>query len=75
MGTIRFARRLTPRLAFERSFSASSAMAQPQIPSISLNDGHRIPVLGFGSYQVGEDACLWALKAGYRLLDTATYYR
>lgn len=45
----------------------------------TLNDGHTIPALGFGTFQAadGEEAyqsTLDALKAGYRHIDTAAIY-
>jgi diketogulonate reductase-like aldo/keto reductase len=45
-----------------------------------LNNSVRIPALGFGTYKTQpgretEDAVSFALKTGYRLIDTATYYR
>lgn len=43
-----------------------------------LPDGGRIPLLGFGTWQIkGDDArqaVRWALEAGYRHLDTAAVY-
>lgn len=46
--------------------------------SVTLNNGIEIPMVGFGVYQVSDDdtekAVLAALKAGYRLLDTAAIY-
>jgi len=48
------------------------------IPDIRLNDGHTIPQLGFGTYQIppGETASAaeTALETGYRHLDTAEMY-
>lgn len=48
------------------------------IPTVTLNDGHSIPGIGFGTYPlVGEDgyrAIRTALDAGYRLLDSAVNY-
>lgn len=45
----------------------------------TLNTGAKIPLVGFGVYQVPpaqtKQAVLEALKAGYRLIDTAEYYR
>lgn len=45
---------------------------------IKLNDGHAMPILGFGVYQIPLEetkaAVLEALKDGYRSLDTAQYY-
>ena len=49
------------------------------IPDIKLNDGTTIPQLGFGVWQVPDDeaqpAVRKALKAGYRLIDTAEAYK
>jgi 2,5-diketo-D-gluconate reductase A len=48
------------------------------IPQLSLNDGNSIPQLGFGVYKIPEsetaDAVLTALDAGYRHIDTASFY-
>ncbi|GAA1986711.1 aldo/keto reductase [Kitasatospora viridis] len=45
---------------------------------ITLNNGVRMPILGFGVYQIPADeterAVTEALAAGYRLLDTAAAY-
>ena len=47
-------------------------------PAITLNDGHHIPQLGFGTYQVPpEDTAATvrtALEIGYRHIDTAQMY-
>ena len=45
----------------------------------TLNNGIKIPVLGFGVYKTAkgtetEQAVLWALEAGYRHIDTASFY-
>lgn len=48
------------------------------IPQITLNDGNTIPQLGFGVWQVPDDEVTspvtQAIKAGYRLIDTAQGY-
>ena len=48
------------------------------VPSLACNDGNNIPQLGFGVFQVSPedttDAVLHALRAGYRLIDTAAMY-
>jgi 2,5-diketo-D-gluconate reductase A len=48
------------------------------IPTIELNDGARIPQLGFGVYKVAPDetadAVRTALDIGYRHIDTAAMY-
>jgi 2,5-diketo-D-gluconate reductase A len=45
---------------------------------VSLNDGHTMPQLGFGVWQVPDDqaqgAVATALEAGYRSIDTARIY-
>jgi 2,5-diketo-D-gluconate reductase A len=47
-------------------------------PALSLNDGVRIPQLGFGTWQtpaeVAAAAVSAALAVGYRLIDTASIY-
>jgi 2,5-diketo-D-gluconate reductase A len=45
-------------------------------PTVRLNDGVAMPVLGFGTWQVTEeDAFHAALEVGYRSIDTAAIYR
>ena len=48
------------------------------VPTITLNDGITIPQLGFGVWQVQDDAAtpavLKALEVGYRHIDTAAIY-
>ncbi len=48
------------------------------VPNLPLNDGHEIPQVGFGVFQVPReetvDAALHALKTGYRSIDTAAMY-
>ncbi len=46
---------------------------------VKLNNGVIMPILGLGTWQMRsgretEEAVLWALKAGYRLIDTAQFY-
>src|SRR6478609_8947776 len=53
-------------------------MGMTQIPNLTLNDGHTIPQLGFGVFQVPpKDTARitgQALEAGYRHIDTAEMY-
>ncbi|KZM49780.1 aldo/keto reductase [Labrenzia sp. OB1] len=46
---------------------------------VELNNGTRMPWLGLGVFQMSDDearqACLHALDAGYRSLDTAAVYK
>ena len=48
------------------------------VPSLDLNDGNRLPQLGFGVFQVPAEETAetlsHALKTGYRLIDTAAAY-
>lgn len=48
------------------------------VPLITLNDGHQIPQLGFGTYQVPPEETAQtvrtAVEIGYRHIDTAQMY-
>ena len=49
------------------------------IPSVTLNNGVEMPLLGFGVYQIRDaDECersvYEAIHTGYRLIDTAAAY-
>lgn len=48
--------------------------------NIVLNNGMEMPILGFGVYQISdaeecERSVYEALRAGYRLIDTASAYQ
>ena len=49
-----------------------------QVPNLTLNDGTKIPQLGFGVFQIPPDetasAVRTALEIGYRHIDTAEMY-
>jgi len=50
-----------------------------RIPSVTLNNGVEMPVLGFGVFQIAdmkecERSVADALRVGYRLIDTAASY-
>ena len=49
-----------------------------QVPTVTLNDGHQIPQLGFGVWQVSPEDIISsvskALEVGYRHIDTAAIY-
>src|SRR6478736_7017563 len=55
-----------------------SATPGTQVPTRVLNDGHAIPQLGFGVFQIPPaetaQAVTVALEAGYRHIDTAEMY-
>ncbi|MEJ5200227.1 MAG: aldo/keto reductase, partial [Anaerolineae bacterium] len=49
------------------------------VPSVTLNNGVEMPILGFGVFQIADPAecercVLDALETGYRLIDTAASY-
>ncbi|KAA0122991.1 aldo/keto reductase [Methylobacterium sp. P1-11] len=48
------------------------------VPTLPLNDGRRIPQIGYGCWQLSDeqapDLVGRALQAGYRLIDTASVY-
>jgi predicted aldo/keto reductase-like oxidoreductase len=51
----------------------------PEVPSVVLNNGVEMPMLGFGVFQMTdleecENAVVNAASVGYRLLDTAASY-
>ncbi|MDE7071096.1 MAG: aldo/keto reductase [Clostridia bacterium] len=47
-------------------------------PTVMLNSGYEMPILGLGTYSLNGDTCkkavLSALSQGYRLIDTAHMY-
>ncbi len=50
-----------------------------KVMNITLNNGIKMPLLGFGTYLLGdglacEQAVIQALNTGYRLIDTAAVY-
>ena len=50
----------------------------PMSTTLKLNDGHEIPRIGFGVWQISNGeaprAVRTAIEAGYRLIDTAAAY-
>ena len=46
--------------------------------TVTLNSGYEMPILGIGTYALSdtqaENSVYWALKAGFRLIDTARIY-
>jgi D-xylose reductase len=50
----------------------------PSVPSVKLNSGLQMPLVGFGLWKVNNDTCADqvynAIKAGYRLFDGACDY-
>jgi 2,5-diketo-D-gluconate reductase A len=60
------------------SFAQSNKVALRSIPSVTLNNGVKMPALGFGTLELndtlGINSVAKAISLGYRLLDTATIY-
>ncbi len=56
-----------------------STQPMTNVPTLKLNDGHEIPQLGFGVFQIPPEetaqATSRALEVGYRHIDTAEMYR
>lgn len=54
-------------------------MQTTQIPTVTLNNGVEMPILGFGVFQIPSDeteqAVTTALEVGYRHFDTAASYQ
>lgn len=57
----------------------ASAKGKVSIPQIRLNNGVKMPTLGFGTYGLKGDVCAEsvadAISVGYRLIDTAKVYQ
>lgn len=58
---------------------AAAGQSGPKIPSVKLNNGISMPMLGLGTMTLegakGAQCVADAISLGYRLLDTATIYR
>jgi len=72
----RVALKVALRRPQERTMSSAGLSLHSTVP---LRDGNAMPVLGLGVYMAGEEgeaeqACTWALKHGYRLIETAEEY-
>lgn len=56
----------------------SGKSKQIAVPMLTLNNGVKMPILGFGTLdlhnEIGENSVAKAISLGYRLLDTATIY-
>lgn len=56
----------------------STPLRKVDVPNVALNDGSPMPQLGFGVWQVGDEAIVpsvhTAIKESYRSIDTAAIY-
>ncbi|KAF8294794.1 Aldo/keto reductase [Clavulina sp. PMI_390] len=67
------------QLLFSSTDQKPSIMSHLTLSStLKLNTGYEIPRLGFGVFEIGNDlcaaSCLAAFEAGYRHIDSATFY-
>ncbi len=58
---------------------SGNSLAVPAVPTVTLNNGVEMPILGFGVFQVPdleecERSVYEAIQTGYRLIDTAASY-
>ena len=60
-------------------FNEGMSQAEVNIPTVSLNDGSEMPVLGFGTWNLEGAECIRAVReaieVGYRHIDTAAIYK
>ncbi len=65
-------------LGVPKLFGATKAAVATTIRNVTLNNGIRMPILGFGTLYLndalGERCVADAISLGYRLIDTATIY-
>ena len=58
--------------------SESTAVFDLENGTVLLNSGYTMPILGIGCFTLtdeeAENSVYWALKAGFRLIDTARIY-
>lgn len=80
-GAVAMSASLISNAASANSSAASvggNLAATPQIPNAKLNNGVLMPLLGFGTLDLPREQCAQsvfeAIKAGYRLIDTAQNY-
>ena len=76
--------------ASQEASGAAESISEPQAPeqdadfgfktkTITLNSGCEMPIIGLGTFtlenETAENSVYHALKSGYRLIDTAKYYK
>jgi 2,5-diketo-D-gluconate reductase A len=61
-----------------RRWAQRRGITMSAVPTVTLNNGVDMPLLGFGVFQIPaedtEQAVIDAIEAGYRLIDTAASY-
>lgn len=65
-------------VVFKLFGSNRSSVSLPDIPLVTLSNGVKMPILGFGTFMLRDELCKNsvsdAISLGYRLIDTATVY-
>ncbi|WP_281631485.1 aldo/keto reductase [Flavobacterium luteolum] len=60
------------------SFGSTGRISAADIKNVKLNNGIKMPILGFGTYGLSGEVCVKsvteAIAQGYRLIDTAKVY-
>ncbi len=56
-------------------FSILSEVLSAEIPTLLLNDGHKIPIVGLGTGSTTEASVREAIVDGYRHIDTSLNYK
>lgn len=61
-----------------RQTADDAGVFELEIGTVLLNSGYEMPILGIGCFRLSqsqaEDSVYWALRDGYRLIDTARIY-
>ena len=69
---------LSPLAGYKVFGGHHTSPTESSIPSTTLNNGIKMPLLGFGTNTLRGDTCVRcvsdAISLGYRLIDTATIY-
>ena len=65
-------------IAVQAAFAESYPEFNFETRTVTLNSGYEMPMLGLGMFSLSdsqaENSTYWALKAGFRLIDTARIY-
>ena len=65
-------------IAVQAAFAESYPEFNFETRTVTLNSGYEMPMLGLGMFSLSdsqaENSTYWALKAGFRLIDSARIY-
>jgi 2,5-diketo-D-gluconate reductase A len=69
---------ILPASAYKAFGALKPGLTENSIPSVTLNNGTPMPMIGFGTHSLKDSICERcvsdAISVGYRLIDTATIY-